>query len=35
MNDERVCTFDGEELKGRFEAFQTVLEFIDYINWSE
>jgi len=31
MNDNGICTYDGEELKGRIEAFETVLEFIGRI----
>jgi len=28
MNDNGVCVIDGEELKGRIEAFETILDMI-------
>jgi len=31
MNDNGICTFNAEELKGRIEAFGTILDMINRI----
>ena len=35
MNDHGFDTLEGEELRGRIDAFETVLKFIDRINGGE
>ena len=35
MSKEGLCTYDGAELKGRIESFETVLEFINRIKSGE